>query len=329
MFAYVGSGPYCYSSSLAMVLGADAPSLAVIETLTGSPFGCQLIGGVVPLFDPYGWDPDRGVDDAIALLGWSRTRVAGGTPTEAVARLRAACARGPVLVGPVDMGLLHYQPETRGAFVQGSGVASPGIGDDIGGDLGVADHYVVVLEVTDDTVLLHDPHGHPYATLPTDRFAASWQAEKITYTDEPFVMRTDFVRHEQVAPAEALRRSLAAAVGWSGGREDLPMPAGSLAGGAALERLAAQVDAGLAAQVRVLLEVFAIRVGVRRLVDAATCLAGIGRTEAASIASDQARILGGLQYPLVIGDDRALAAGFRRLAPTYGRLHGVLAASLP
>lgn len=34
---YIGSGPYCYANSLAMVLGSAAPSPAVIEVLTGSP----------------------------------------------------------------------------------------------------------------------------------------------------------------------------------------------------------------------------------------------------------------------------------------------------
>jgi hypothetical protein len=34
---YIGSGPYCYANSLAMMLGSAAPEPAVIEVLTGSP----------------------------------------------------------------------------------------------------------------------------------------------------------------------------------------------------------------------------------------------------------------------------------------------------
>jgi hypothetical protein len=71
---YAGSGPYCYSNSLAMVLGPAAPPPSVIEVLTGSPFGIELLAGRLPFFDPYGWDPDRGLDDAIALLGWTCRR---------------------------------------------------------------------------------------------------------------------------------------------------------------------------------------------------------------------------------------------------------------
>ena len=49
---YVGSGSYCYSNSFAMLLGEHAPSTAVIETLTGGPFGMQLLAGKLPFFDP-------------------------------------------------------------------------------------------------------------------------------------------------------------------------------------------------------------------------------------------------------------------------------------
>jgi hypothetical protein len=40
--SYIGSGPYCYATSLAMMLGDAAPSPAELEVLTGSPFGMQL-----------------------------------------------------------------------------------------------------------------------------------------------------------------------------------------------------------------------------------------------------------------------------------------------
>ena len=74
MHTYVGSGPYCYANSVAMMLGPAAPPPSVIEVLTGSPFGLELIAGRLPLFDPFGWYPDRGIDDALGLLGWSFRR---------------------------------------------------------------------------------------------------------------------------------------------------------------------------------------------------------------------------------------------------------------
>ncbi|MFJ2784147.1 MULTISPECIES: hypothetical protein [unclassified Streptomyces] len=308
MLDYLGSGPYCYTNSLAMVLGEDVPSTAVVETLTGSPFGAQLLGGSLPFFDPYGWHPEIGLDSAIELLGRSCERTDGGTPAEALERLRAACSRGPVLVGPVDMGLLLYQPGTPNAD---------------GGD-----HYVVVLAADRDEVELHDPHGHPYATLPTGAFLAAWEARSIAYVDAPFVLRTGFTRLRRVSPADALRQSLPGAVGWLAGRDDLPMPPGSLGGEAAVEALADLVAGGTPPGVRGLLTGFGVQVGARRLSDAGACLEELGLLDAAALARHQARLLGGLQYPLVQGDDRTAAERLRRLAPTYGRLRTVLEAAL-
>ncbi|WP_437842636.1 hypothetical protein [Sorangium sp. So ce1153] len=44
-FPYIGSGPYCYANAFAMMLGDHAPSTAVIELATGSPFGTQFSNG--------------------------------------------------------------------------------------------------------------------------------------------------------------------------------------------------------------------------------------------------------------------------------------------
>ncbi|MGX1774213.1 hypothetical protein ACWIGW_19020 [Nocardia brasiliensis] len=294
MHAYIGSVPYCYSNSLAMLLGAHAPSTAVIETLTGSPFGAQLEGGTVPFFDPVGWHPEIGLSAAIELLGWSCTRSAGGSASAALERLRDASTRGPVLVGPLDLGLLTYRPNAEAA-------------------LG-ADHYVVVLAVARDTVLLHDPQGHPFATLPTAEFLESWRGERVTYSDTPFVLRSDFVREREVSAVEALESSMPQAIRWTAGASDAAVAIADL------------VTRGLLPpEIRGLLADFGIQVGSRRLIDAAASLTLLGRTVAAELAATQARLLGSLQYPLVAGDDSAVAAALRALAPGYDRLGAALA----
>ncbi|MET9886449.1 hypothetical protein ABZZ20_25585 [Streptomyces sp. NPDC006430] len=307
MTHYIGSGPYCYANSLAMVLGEAAPP-AVIEVLTGSPFGFELIGGTLPLFDPYGWDPDLGLDAAIALLGARCVRTSGGTAEEAEERLRDSSARGPVLVGPLDMGLLLHQPGTP---------TSDG-----------GDHFVVVLEVEGSTVVFHDPHGHPHATLPVADFLAAWEAKAVGYVDAPYVMRAGLVQERTVTPQEALRQSLPDAERWLAGRDDRPVPPGTLGGAAGVEALAARADRGLDGGTRGFLAHFAIRVGARRLADAAHCLDSLGLPDAAAVAAGQSRLIGGLQYPLVTGDDRALADGLRRLAPSYERLRTTLASRI-
>jgi hypothetical protein len=296
MRPYIGSGPYCYANSLAMMLGPAAPAPSVIEVLTGSPFGFQLLDGQLPFFDPYGWD-DRGVDDAIALLGWTCRWQGAPDGEQALAMLRCA---GVVLAGPVEFGLLRHIPGMTGPIE--------------------SDHFVVVLEVDGAMVRFHDPHGHPYATLPVPDFLAAWRAETIAYRRASYAMRSDFRRVREVTTEQALRAALPGAVAWLRGRDDLVVPPGTIGGGDAVLRLAAMVADGLEPRIQGHLVHFAIRVGVRRLIDAATALAGLGRTQAAAIADGQARLVGSLQYDLVNGRTGPAADTLRRLAPTYEEL---------
>lgn len=296
---YVGSGPYCYANSFAMIMGEQAPSTAVIETLSGGPFGMQLIGGRLPFFDPYGWDPSLGFDHLLTSLGWTSTVSSGGTADEALDRLRAAAATGPVWVGPLEMGHLTHQPGMTGPIE--------------------ADHFVVVLEVGPELVLLHDPHGHPYATLPVAQFLRAWRADTLSY-GEPYTLRTDFHRVAAVTEEEALRAGLAGATAWLEIDPARPVPPGTLGNGAAAEALAELWQAGPDDGLRAHLAWFAVRVGARRLDDAATCLARIGLVGSSAVLRDQARRVGALQYPVVTGDDAAVVRGLRELAPTYHRL---------
>ncbi|MFE9675347.1 hypothetical protein ACFYO5_14690 [Streptomyces sp. NPDC006259] len=311
MFPYTGSGPYCFSDSLSMALGSDSPGSGVLEVLTGSPFGFQLINGTLPFFDPFGWDPETGLTAALDLLGFACLRSDGDTAADAEHRLREAAAEGPVLVGPLEMGLLWQEP--------GSGTA-------VG-----ADHYVLVVEVDADTVVFHDPHGHPWATLPMSDFLTAWRAEEIDYVERPFVLRSRFTQIRDTTAAQALRASLPGAVRLLEACES-GVPAGmspeSLGGGAGLERLADLVAQGLDEDIRGMMARFSVRAGTRRLSDAAVCLAGLGHAGPAEVLTRQARILGALQLPLITEDDAALEAGLRRLAPTYTELREALAKEL-
>lgn len=178
----------------------------------------------------------------------------------------------------------------------------------------------MVLEVGEQTVLLHDPQGYPYATLPIPDFVGSWRAERVAYMDEPFVQRTGFVRERDIDTSEALRTVPARAIAWLAGRTDRSMPPGTVHGSEAVHSLAEQVGRGLDGEVREMLVEFTVRVGARRLIDAASCLHLLGLHEASKIADEQARIVGALQHPMVGGEDDAVIAGLRRLAPTYDRL---------
>lgn len=296
---YIGSGPYCYANSFAMMFGEHAPSTAVIELATGSPFGMQMLGGALPLFDPYGWDPDAGFDGALAALGWTSARRYGGHADEALARLREALADGPVWVGPVEMGHLRHQPGMRGPIQ--------------------ADHYIVALAIEDGQVLMHDPQGFPYATLPLADFMTAWAAETIDY-GAPYTLRTRFERIAAVSETEAIRAALPAAMRWLSMAPRRPVPAGTLGNADAALALADRLRAGCDEALRMHLIHFAVRVGARRASDTAACLARAGCAQSSRIAAAQARLIGALQYPLVTQRDEIAADGLRRLAPTYEQL---------
>ncbi|MDO3678985.1 hypothetical protein [Paenibacillus ehimensis] len=303
LVTYTGSGPYCYANSFAMMFGAAAPSPAVIEFATGSPFGMQLIGGTLPFFDPYGWDPEAGFDDALTALGWTSTVAKGGDADAALARLKASLSDGPVWIGPLEMGHLRHQP----------GMTGP-----IG-----ADHYVVVLDVNDERVLMHDPQGYPYASLPLSDFMTAWRAETLSY-GKPYTMRTGFARLAEVSEADAIRASIPAAIRWLSMEGGHNMPPGTLGNGEAAEGLATLIESGCDRELRSHLIHFAVRVGARRAADAATCLARVGYAEASRIAAEQAMLIGSIQHPLVTGDDAAAAAALRALTPMYARLLAAL-----
>ena len=300
---YVGSGPYCYANSFAMLLGERAPSTAVIEVATGGPFGMQLIGGTTVFFDAYGWNPELGFDQALEAIGWTSTVSKGGDADEALDRLTEEVATGPVWVGPVEMGHLHHQPE----------MTAP-----IG-----ADHFVVALDVDDEWVLVHDPHGYPYAEVPIGDFMAAWRAETVDYGD-PYTMRTGFRRVAEISAPDAIRSIIPTAIERLSMRTDVDMPPGSLGNGEAAERVAEMVEDGAGDGLRNHLIYFAIRVGARRLSDTADCLLLAGYTDAARIAANQARLVGSLQHPMVTRRYPVAAAALRELAPTYDQLREAL-----
>ena len=89
--SYLGSGPYCYANTLCTVVD-EGWQPGVVETLTGAPFGFQMVGPL-PLFDPPGWDPDTGLDQALTLLGWASDRETFESAEDGWATGRAVCAR--------------------------------------------------------------------------------------------------------------------------------------------------------------------------------------------------------------------------------------------
>lgn len=297
--SYIGSGPYCYSNSFSMMFGEASPPTRIIEFATCSAFGMHLLRGNAPFFDPFCWTPEASFSAALDAMGWASDLVRGEDPGSALGHLKVALREGPVWIGPVEMGHLHHQPGRKGP---------------VG-----ADHYVVAIEMDDESILIHDPEGFPYVRLPLDLFLQSWQTTTLDYGTS-FTMRHGFRQTSARSHADIIRTSLTSARRWLSCQGADQIPPGTIGNGQAANTLADMVDNGIEEDLRDHLVHFAIRVGARRAADAATCLAQISQTRAAAILDRQARLIGSLQYPLVIGEDIRAAALLRNLAPTYDEL---------
>lgn len=292
---YFGNGPYCNANSLTVILGEHSPGPAVIEVLTGTPFGMSIQGDDdLPYWGPMGWTPEHGLTDALDLLGWTCDR-SSGSSADAVTLLGETSRDDPGLAGPVEMGLLPY---------------IPGLGQALG-----ADHVVVVLGLEGDLVRAHDVQGWPYVTMPVDALLAAWQGDTFVYPVDAYVLRTAFRKERDVDPSDALQRGLRRGLEW--------LDNGTSAEDA--ERLATIVENGLSNRQHKHLVEFTVQGGARRLSDAAVQLGEIGCTGTAAVLDEQALLVGALQLPLVRRDRESAATLLRKLAPTYAQLRKELA----
>jgi hypothetical protein len=237
------------------------------------PFG-NIYLNEAKLFFFDGLDPHQGLTRAIETLGWTCQLEQGGDEQIALERLRAAVQHGPVLIGPLDMGYLKYNPNSP--FTGGT------------------DHFVVVLAIEPDHVLVHDPKGFPCATLPFENLLKAWRAERIGYVDEAYILRANFRPVETVSRQQMILRTLPFirlnVQRDPGGPE---VYGGLHALGMLVQILRAKMPDRLAKH----LLYFALPLAIRRKLDAQAFLLEGDRPEAARLLEQQARLLGQAQYP--------------------------------
>ena len=299
---FIGSGPNCYASSMAMVLQPHAPSTAILEFATSSAFGMQTFANNA-FFDPVGWDPLQGMAQALPLVGWESSETISPNETEALQNLKNALEEGPVIVGPVEMGFLKHSPTASGP---------------IG-----ADHFVVPTRIADGQVEFHDPAGYPYAILPIADFLKAWRTDSLDY-GKSYTMRHGFKKVEDVSDEEAIRRAIPFAREWLAVKHKGDMPPDTKGNREATEVLAKKIETQFSPDIKDHLIFFAVQCGARRTADAATCLAKVGYDKAANVMSDISRKIGHLQHPLVVSDTEKAAALLREIGPLYDELEAAL-----
>lgn len=146
----------------------DFHPLPFIECVTTVPFGFVYIPSGNGGFAVNGYNPHIGVKRALNALKYEAEFKCFDSGEEALSQLESALKIEPILIGPVDMGFLTYDPYHK--FKQGS------------------DHYVVALEVKSNDILVNDPDGYVHVPIPIPDFLEAWKAEAIAYKEGSYSM---------------------------------------------------------------------------------------------------------------------------------------------
>ena len=288
---------YCYANSVAMALGAlgEAVDPGYVECMTAVAISAEWVqvpAGRLPFLSSPCTTPDRGINHTLEALGYSYLHQYGAADGRtALAQLRDFLAYDPVVVGPLDMGLLLYNPDYP--YLTG------------------ADHYAVVYAVEDGWVRLHDPGGFPHAVMAEEDFLRAWKAETIAYKLGAYSLWGRFERRRHPTPDELFRATDARIAGQLR-LEQERFPAGTT-GPAVIRELAGQAGSGLDGGVRIHLARFAFPVSARRCEDFARFYAPYD-AERSALKKAQAECLGEAQSRLLSGDGAGLSRTLHRLA---------------
>jgi hypothetical protein len=155
---------YCYANSTAMLLASvgETVSPRLIEALSGVGLGAFQNRQGLPFFSGLTGKPDSGISAALDMLGFAFSEAATDDPEPApFERLDALLKDSAVIVGPLDMSHLSYNP-MRPRF---AGV----------------DHFVLVLGHEEQNYRLHDPAGFAHALIAPKDLHLAWKAEAIAY----------------------------------------------------------------------------------------------------------------------------------------------------
>lgn len=295
---YTGKAEYCYANSTAMLLSLIGEEISPgrIEVLTGVGLGAFLDptrGNL--MFSGFSAAPDAGISRALRLLGfefvYSGSEDASAPP---VTELKEALERNPVALGPVDIGLLTYNPNSKGATG--------------------ADHFVVSYGFEDDRFYVNDPIGIPLAWLTEAELVEAWRADAIGYKaahyqywTEPRRVRTPSdqeVCHSAMAEFAELYRSSAVEA----------EHAGVLTGPEAIRSLSNSVRQGEVSddQIRFLTR-FMLPVSAARALDYASFFRP-NHADLNALKTTQAELFGDAQVRAVRGNLSALTGDLNRLA---------------
>lgn len=243
---------YCYANSTAMLLSSidEAVSPRLVEVLSGVGLGAFISADVLPFFSGLGGLPDEGISRALRILGFASEETAFEMPASApaFAQLRSDLASGPVLLGPLDMTYLTYNP-TRPGF--------PGV-----------DHFVLVFGQTNDRFLIHDPAGFGNVFISESELQTAWRADAIGYKRGYYRSWTNPRRASTPTDMEIFKAAMSAFKELYAGARARAASSGRPHDEAAFAEMARWMSGGmLTAAQRGHLTKFALPLGVKRALD--------------------------------------------------------------
>jgi len=292
---FYDSSWYCYANCTAMLLSAigEQVSPRLVEVLSAVGLGASIIRDL-PFFGEL-TPPDRGISQALDLLGFTFTEAAAGTPDEAhLDYLPAVLREGPAVLGPLDMVHLSYNPLRPPA---------PG-----------ADHYVVAYASDGERIHLHDPAGFAHVFIERTQLARAWRAESIGYRRGYYRYWTAPRRATMPSSDEVYDRAIATFRELYRDAERRAAADKRLIGRGALLALAEVVRAGsLSDAQRGHLTRFAVPLAAKRALDYASFFAGRQAT-LHTLKLEQARAFGSCLTHLVAASWAAAAAEIAGLA---------------
>ena len=191
MQMYFGDVSLCYSYSLAMALDAYGYDLKAdfLEAIMVMGNGASIVkeDDRHPLVFFDNGMPDLSISHSLKILGFDYEdfylKDGAEVDLEEVKRkLETFLSNGPVVLGPLDMGHLTYNPNHTILY-------------------GV-DHFVTVYDIDNQYLYLHDPAGFACMKVAFNDILEAWKAEAIDYKRGAYSMWGNFKKVKSPSQTE-------------------------------------------------------------------------------------------------------------------------------
>ncbi|RSJ05527.1 peptidase [Streptococcus mitis] len=191
MQMYFGDVSLCYSYSLAMALDAYGYDVKAefLEAIMAMGNGASIVkeDDQYPLVFFDNGMPDLSISHSLKILGFDYEDfyLKDGVEVdleEVKRKLETFLSNGPVVLGPLDMGHLTYNPNHTILY-------------------GV-DHFVTVYSIDDQYLYLHDPAGFACMKVAFNDILEAWKAEAIDYKRGTYSMWGNFKKVKSPSQTE-------------------------------------------------------------------------------------------------------------------------------